>query len=260
MLQTSKGDFMIKDEILRKVSDEKIKRMVDRFIGNQQDYMSDILDDPIYKEYREKYDKQYEINKKIYQEKLEQYNSRSRPNSFLMTWKEVEKRYTSPEKCKFYRIKNKQNEPICMAVIVLSKGTLKHLPDIRIAYVKKNPKDKADFKYAKEIAFDRVRQVAYKDSTNGISDGEMNFHVSKKVRKSIESVKTELIRKFDEPVPSIEEPYFPDKKYEKYQIMGTPESMLKLVREAMPKIYANKYVTILPETEKDKIFYLRGQK
>jgi hypothetical protein len=28
----------------------------------------------------------------------------------------------------------------------------------------------------------------------------------------------------------------------------------------MPKICANEYVTILPETEKDKIFYLRGQK
>lgn len=251
---------MIKEEILGKVSDEKIKRMVDRFIDNQQGYMSDMLDDPIYKEYRDKYNKQYKINKKIYQEKLEQYNSRCRPNSFLMTWREVEEKYTSPEKCKFYRIKNKQNEPICMAVIVLSKGTLKHLPDIRIAYVKKHVKDKANFNYAKEIAFDRVRQVAYKDSTNGISDGEMNFHVSKKVRKSIESVKMELIRKFDEPVPSIEEPYFSDKKYEKYQIMGTPESMLKLIREVMPKIYANKYVTVLPKTEKDKIFYLRGQK
>ena len=147
-----------------------------------------------------------------------------------------------------------------MAVIVLSKGTLKHLPDIRIAYVKKNPKDKANFNYAKEIAFDRVRQVSYKDSTNGISDGEMNFHVSKKTRKSIESVKTELIREFDEPVPSIEEPYFSDKKYEKYQSWGKPESMLKLVMEAMPKIYANKYVSVVP---KDTIVYpkdLRGQK
>lgn len=251
---------MTKDEILGKISDEKIKRMVDRFIGNQQDYMSDILDDPFYKEYREKYDKQYEINKKIYQENLEQYNSRSRPNSFLMTWREVEEKYTSPKKCKFYRIKNKQNEPICMAVIVLSKGTLKHLPDIRIAYVKKHVKDKANFNYAKEIAFDRVRQVAYKDSTNGISDGEMNFHVSKKTRKSIESVKTELIREFDEPVPSIEEPYFPDKKYEKYQSWGRPESMLKLVREVMPKIVRNKFVTVVP---KDTIIYpkgLRGQK
>lgn len=249
---------MIKDEILKNVSNEKIKRMVDRFIGNQQDYMSDMLDDPIYKEYREKYDKQYEINKKIYQEKLEQYNSRCRPNSFLMTWKEVEEKYTSPEKCKFYRIKNKQNEPICMAVIVLSKGTLKHLPDIRIAYVKKHVKDKANFNYAKEIAFDRVRQVAYKDSVNGISDGEMNFHVSKKVRKSIESVKTELIREFDEPVPSIEEPYFPDKKYEKYQSMGRPESMLKLVRSVMPQLVRNKFVTVVP---KDTIIYpkdLRG--
>lgn len=251
---------MTKDEILGKISDEKIKRMVDRFIGNQQDYMSDILDDPFYKEYREKYDKQYEINKKIYQENLEQYNSRSRPNSFLMTWREVEEKYTSPKNCKFYRIKNKQNEPICMAVIVLSKGTLKHLPDIRIAYVKKNPKDKANFNYAKEIAFDRVRQVSYKDSTNGISDGEMNFHVSKKIKKAIESVKTELIREFDEPVPSIEEPYFSDKKYEKYQNMCRPEGMLKLVMEAMPKIYANKYVSVVP---KDTIVYpkdLRGQK
>ena len=251
---------MTKDEILGKISDEKIKRMVDRFIGNQQDYMSDILDDPIYKEYREKYDKQYEINKKIYQEKLEQYNSRCRPNSFLMTWREVEEKYTSPKNCKFYRIKNKQNEPICMAVIVLSKGTLKHLPDIRIAYVKKHPKDKSDFKYAKEIAFDRVRQVAYKDSTNGISDGEMNFHVSKKTRKSIESVKTELIREFDEPVPSIEKPYFPDNKYEKYQSWGKLESMLKLVKEVMPKIVRNKFVTVVP---KDTIIYpkdLRGQK
>lgn len=251
---------MIKDEILGKISNENIKRMVDRFIGNQQDYMSDMFDDPIYKEYREKYNKQYEINKKIYQEKLEQYNSRCRPNSFLMTWKEVEEKYTSPEKCKFYRIKNKQNEPICMAVIILSKGTLRHLPDIRIAYVKKNPKDKANFNYAKEIAFDRVRQVVYKDSTNGISDGEMNFHVSKKVRKSIESVKMELIREFDEPVPSIEEPYFPDKKYEKYQTMGTPEAMLKLVRECMPQIVSNKFVTVVP---KDTIIYpkdLRGQK
>ena len=44
---------MTKDEILGKISDEKIKRMVDRFIGIQQDYMSNILDDPIYKEYRE---------------------------------------------------------------------------------------------------------------------------------------------------------------------------------------------------------------
>lgn len=251
---------MIKDEILGKISNENIKRMVDRFIGNQQDYMSDMFDDPIYKEYREKYNKQYEINKKIYQEKLEQYNSRCRPNSFLMTWKEVEEKYTSPEKCKFYRIKNKQNEPICMAVIILSKGTLRHLPDIRIAYVKKNPKDKANFNYAKEIAFDRVRQVVYKDSTNGISDGEMNFHVSKKVRKSIESVKMELIREFDEHVPSIEEPYFPDKKYEKYQTMGTPEAMLKLVRECMPQIVSNKFVTVVP---KDTIIYpkdLRGQK
>lgn len=251
---------MINDEVLEKVSNEKIKRMVDRLIGNQQSYMSDILDDPIYKEYREKYNKQYEINKKIYQEKLEQYNSRCRPNSFLMTWREVEEKYTSPEKCKFYRIKNKQNEPICMAVIVLSKGTLKHLPDIRIAYVKKHVKDKANFNYAKEIAFDRVRQVAYKDSANGISDGEMNFHVSKKVRKSIESVKMELIREFDEPVPSIEEPYFPDKKYEKYQSMGRPESMLKLVRECMPQIVRNKFVTVVP---KDTIIYpkdLRGQK
>lgn len=251
---------MTKDEILGKISDEKIKRMVDRFIGNQQDYMSDILDDPFYKEYREKYDKQYEINKKIYQENLEQYNSRSRPNSFLMTWREVEEKYTSPKKCKFYRIKNKQNEPICMAVIVLSKGTLKHLPDIRIAYVKKNPKDKANFNYAKEIAFDRVRQVSYKDSTNGISDGEMNFHVSKKTKKAIESVKTELIREFDEPVPSIEEPYFPDNKYEKYQSWGKPESMLKLVKEVMPKIVRNKFVTVVP---KDTIVYpkdLRGKK
>ena len=243
---------MIKDEI-----SEKMKRMVDRFIGNQQDYMDSIADDPIYKEYKEKYDKQYEINKKIYQEKLEQYNSRSRPKSFLMTQKEVEKEYTSPKKCRFYRIKNKQNEPICMAVIVLSKGTLKRLPDIRIAYVKKNLKDKANFNYAKEIAFDRVRQVAYKDSANGISDGEMNFHVSKKTKKSIESVKKELIYEFDEPTPFIEIPYFPDKKYEKYQSMGRPESMLKLVRECMPKIVANKYVTILPETEKDKIFYIK---
>lgn len=254
---------MIKEELLEKFSDEKIDKTLDRLIGNQQDYMSLIFDDPVYKEYREKYDKQYEINKKIYQEKLEQYNSRSRPNSFLMTWKEVEKRYTSPKECKFYRIKNRQNEPICMAVIVLSKGTLKHLPDIRIAYVKKNVKDKANFNYAKEIAFDRVRQVAYKDSTNGISDGEMNFRLSKKTKKSIESVKTELIREFDEPIPSIEEPYFPDKKYEKYQSMGRPESMLKLVRDVMPKICANEYVTIIPETEKDKIIYskdLRGQK
>lgn len=245
---------------LKKITDEKVRDTLDKMLGNQQDYMSNIFDDLIYKEYREKYDKQYKINKKIYQEKLEQYNSRCRPNSFLMTWREVEEKYISPKNCKFYRIKNKQNEPICMAVIVLSKGTLKHLPDIRIAYVKKNPKDKANFNYAKEIAFDRVRQVSYKDSTNGISDGEMNFHVSKKTRKSIESVKTELIREFDEPVPSIEEPYFSDKKYEKYQSWGKPESMLKLVMEAMPKIYANKYVSVVP---KDTIVYpkdLRGQK
>lgn len=248
---------MIKDEILGKVSDEKIKRMVDRFIGNQRVYIDSLDDDPIYKEYKEKYDKQYEINKKIYQEKLEQYNSRSRPNSFLMTWREVEERYTSPKNCKFYRIKNKPNEPICMAAIVLSKGTLKHLPDIRIAYVKKHPKDKANFNYAKEIAFDRVRQVAYKDSANGISDGEMNFHVSKKTKNAIESVKMELIRMFDEPVPFIKEPYFPDKKYEKYQSRGTPETMLKLVRECMPQIVRNKFVTIMSETEKDKIFYLK---
>ena len=248
------------NEPLKKITDEKVRDTLDKMLGNQQDYMSNIFDDPIYKEYREKYDKQYKINKKIYQEKLEQYNSRCRPNSFLMTWREVEEKYISPKNCKFYRIKNKQNEPICMAVIVLSKGTLKHLPDIRIAYVKKNPKDKANFNYAKEIAFDRVRQVSYKDSTNGISDGEMNFHVSKKTRKSIESVKTELIREFDEPVPSIEEPYFSDKKYEKYQSWGKPESMLKLVMEAMPKIYANKYVSVVP---KDTIVYpkdLRGQK
>lgn len=248
------------NEPLKKITDEKVRGMLDKMLGNQQDYMSNILDDPIYKEYREKYDKQYKINKKIYQEKLEQYNSRSRPNSFLMTWREVEEKYTSPKNCKFYRIKNKQNEPICMAVIVLSKGTLKHLPDIRIAYVKKNPKDKANFNYAKEIAFDRVRQVSYKDSTNGISDGEMNFHVSKKTKKAIESVKTELIREFDEPVPSIEEPYFSDKKYEKYQSWGRPESMLKLVREVMPKIVRNKFVTVVP---KDTIIYpkdLRGQK
>lgn len=248
------------NEPLKKITDEKVRGMLDKMLGNQQDYMSNILDDPIYKEYREKYDKQYKINKKIYQEKLEQYNSRSRPNSFLMTWREVEEKYTSPKKCKFYRIKNKQNEPICMAVIVLSKGTLKHLPDIRIAYVKKNPKDKANFNYAKEIAFDRVRQVSYKDSTNGISDGEMNFHVSKKTKKAIESVKTELIREFDEPVPSIEEPYFSDKKYEKYQSWGRPESMLKLVREVMPKIVRNKFVTVAP---KDTIVYpkdLRGKK
>ena len=248
------------NEPLKKITDEKVRGMLDKMLGNQQDYMSNILDDPIYKGYREKYDKQYKINKKIYQEKLEQYNSRSRPNSFLMTWREVEEKYTSPKKCKFYRIKNKQNEPICMAAIVLSKGTLKHLPDIRIAYVKKHPKDKSDFKYAKEIAFDRVRQVAYKDSANGISDGEMNFHVSKKTRKSIESIKTELIREFDEPVPSIEEPYFSDKKYEKYQSWGRPESMLKLVREVMPKIVRNKFVTVVP---KDTITYpkdLRGQK
>lgn len=248
------------NEPLKKITDEKVRDTLDKMLGNQQDYMSNIFDDPIYKEYREKYDKQYKINKKIYQEKLEQYNSRCRPNSFLMTWREVEEKYISPKNCKFYRIKNKQNEPICMAVIVLSKGTLKHLPDIRIAYVKKNLKDKANFNYAKEIAFDRVRQVSYKDSTNGISDGEMNFHVSKKTRKSIESVKTELIREFDEPVPSIEEPYFSDKKYEKYQSWGKPESMLKLVMEAMPKIYANKYVSVVP---KDTIAYpkdLRGQK
>lgn len=250
---------MIKKELLEKFSNEKIDRTLDRLIGNQKEYMSSIFDDPLYKEYRKKYNKQYEINKKIYQEKLEQYVSRSRPNSFLMTWREVEEKYTSPENCKFYKIKNSQNE-ICMAVIVLSKGTLKNLPDIRIAYVKKHPKDKDDFNYAKEIAFDRVRQVAYKDSTNGISDGEMNFHLSKKTKKSIESVKTGLIREFDEPVPSIEEPYFSDNKYEKYQSMGKPESMLKLVRDVMPKICANEYVTILSETEKDKIFYLRGQK
>jgi len=250
---------MIKDELLEKLSNEKIDKTLDQFIGNQQDYMSSISDDPLYKEYREKYNKQYEINKKTYQEKLEQYISRSRPNSFLMTWREVEEKYTSPENCKFFRIKNNQNE-ICMAVIILSKGTLKHLPDIRIAYVKKHPKDKGDFNYAKEIAFDRVRQVAYKDSTNGISDGEMNFRLSKKTKKSIESVKTELIREFDEPVPSIEEPYFSDKKYEKYQSIDRPESMLKLVRGVMPKICANEYVTIIPETEKDKIFYSRGQK
>lgn len=248
------------NEPLKKITDEKVRDTLDKMLGNQQDYMSNIFDDPIYKEYREKYDKQYKINKKIYQEKLEQYNSRCRPNSFLMTWREVEEKYTSPKNCKFYRIKNKQNEPICMAVIVLSKGTLKHLPDIRIAYVKKNPKDKANFNYAKEIAFDRVRQVSYKDSTNGISEGEMNFHVSKKTKKAIESVKTELIREFDEPVPSIEEPYFLDKKYEKYQSWGRPESMLKLVREVMPKIVRNKFVTVVP---KDIIFYskdLRGQK
>ena len=248
------------NEPLKKITDEEVRDTLDKMLCSQQDYMSNILDDPIYKEYREKYDKQYKINKKIYQEKLEQYNSRCRPNSFLMTWREVEEKYTSPKNCKFYRIKNKQNEPICMAAIVLSKGTLKHLPDIRIAYVKKSPKDKANFNYAKEIAFDRVRQVSYKDSTNGISDGEMNFHVSKKTRKSIESVKTELIREFDEPVPSIEEPYFSDKKYEKYQNMCRPEGMLKLVMEAMPKIYANKYVSVVP---KDTIIYpkdLRGQK
>lgn len=248
------------NEPLKKITDEKVRDTLDKMLGNQQDYMSNIFDDPIYKEYREKYDKQYKINKKIYQEKLEQYNSRCRPNSFLMTWREVEEKYTSPKNCKFYRIKNKQNEPICMAAIVLSKGTLKHLPDIRIAYVKKNSKDKANFNYAKEIAFDRVRQVSYKDSTNGISDGEMNFHVSKKIKKAIESVKTELIREFDEPVPSIEEPYFSDKKYEKYQNMCRPEGMLKLVMEAMPKIYANKYVSVVP---KDTIVYpkdLRGQK
>lgn len=248
------------NEPLKKITDEKVRDILDKMLGNQQDYMSNILDDPIYKEYREKYDKQYKINKKIYQEKLEQYNSRCRPNSFLMTWREVEEKYISPKNCKFYRIKNKQNEPICMAAIVLSKGTLKHLPDIRIAYVKKSPKDKANFNYAKEIAFDRVLQVSYKDSTNGISDGEMNFHVSKKTKKTIESVKTELIREFDEPVPSIEEPYFSDKKYEKYQNMCRPEGMLKLVMEAMPKIYANKYVSVVP---KDTIVYpkdLRGQK
>ena len=248
------------NEPLKKITDEKVRDILDKMLGNQQDYMSNILDDPIYKEYREKYDKQYKINKKIYQEKLEQYNSRCRPNSFLMTWREVEEKYTSPKNCKFYRIKNKQNEPICMAAIVLSKGTLKHLPDIRIAYVKKSPKDKANFNYAKKIAFDRVRQVSYKDSTNGISDGEMNFHVSKKTKKAIESVKTELIREFDEPVPSIEEPYFSDKKYEKYQNMCRPDGMLKLVMEAMPKIYANKYVSVVP---KDTIVYpkdLRGQK
>ena len=248
------------NEPLKKITDEKVRDTLVEMLGIQQDYMSNILDDPIYKEYREKYDKQYEINKKIYQEKLEQYNSRCKPNSFLMTWREVEEKYISSKNCKFYRIKNKQNEPICMAAIVLSKGTLIHLPDIRIAYVKKHPKDKSDFKYAKEIAFDRVRQVAYKDSANGISDGEMNFHVSKKTRKSIESIKTELIREFDEPVPSIEEPYFPDNKYEKYQSWGRPESMLKLVREVMPKIVRNKFVTVVP---KDTIFYskdLRGQK
>lgn len=248
------------NEPLKKITDEKVRDTLVEMLGIQQDYMSNILDDPIYKEYREKYDKQYEINKKIYQEKLEQYNSRCKPNSFLMTWREVEEKYISSKNCKFYRIKNKQNEPICMAAIVLSKGTLKHLPDIRIAYVKKHPKDKSDFKYAKEIAFDRVRQAAYKDSANGISDGEMNFHVSKKTRKSIESIKTELIREFDEPVPSIEEPYFPDNKYEKYQSWGRPESMLKLVREVMPKIVRNKFVTVVP---KDTIFYskdLRGQK
>ena len=248
------------NEPLKKITDEKVRDTLVEMLGIQQDYMSNILDDPIYKEYREKYDKQYEINKKIYQEKLEQYNSRCKPNSFLMTWREVEEKYISSKNCKFYRIKNKQNEPICMAAIVLSKGTLIHLPDIRIAYVKKHPKDKSDFKYAKEIAFDRVRQVAYKDSANGISDGEMNFHVSKKTRKSIESIKTELIREFDEPVPSIEEPYFTDNKYEKYQSWGRPESMLKLVREVMPKIVRNKFVTVVP---KDTIFYskdLRGQK
>lgn len=248
------------NEPLKKITDEKVRDTLDKMLCSQQDYMSNILDDPIYEEYREKYNKQYKINKKIYQEKLEQYNSRCRPNSFLMTWREVEEKYISPKNCKFYRIKNKQNEPICMAAIVLSKGTLKHLPDIRIAYVKKNPKDKANFNYAKEIAFDRVRQVSYKDSTNGISDGEMNFHVSKKIKKAIESVKTELIREFDEPVPSIEEPYFSDKKYEKYQNMCRPEGMLKLVMEAMPKIVRNKFVTVVP---KDTIFYskdLRGKK
>ena len=42
--------------------------------------------------------------------------------------------------------------------------------------------------------------------------------------------------------------------------MCRPDGMLKLVMEAMPKIYANKYVSVVP---KDTIVYpkdLRGQK
>ena len=90
------------NEPLKKITDEKVRDTLDKMLCSQQDYMSNIFDDPIYKEYREKYDKQYKINKKIYQEKLEQYNSRCRPNSFLMTWREVEEKYTSPKNCKFY--------------------------------------------------------------------------------------------------------------------------------------------------------------
>lgn len=54
------------NEPLKKITDEKVRDILDKMLGNQQDYMSNILDDLIYKEYREKYDKQYEINKKIY--------------------------------------------------------------------------------------------------------------------------------------------------------------------------------------------------
>jgi hypothetical protein len=248
------------NELLKKITDEKVKDTLDKMLGNQCDSLFKRFEDPVYREYREKYYTQLKINEEKFREESEQYNSRWRPNSFLMTWKEVEYKYTSPEKCIFYKIKDKIGESICMAVLILSKGTKNCLPDIRIAYVKKHPKDKSDFEYAKKLAFDRVRQVLYKDSNNGISDGEMNFHVSKKTKAAIESVKRELINKFDVKPPVFEKPYFKDKKYEKYQSIDRPESMLKLVRSVMPKICANEYVTILPETEKDKIFYLRGQK
>lgn len=244
------------NELLKKITDEKVSDTLDKMLGNQRDALSKLFEDPIYKEYRKKYDAQLKINEEKFREETEQYNSRCRPNSFLMTWKEVEHKYTSPEKCIFYKIKNKTGEPICMAVLVLSKGTKGRLPDIRIAYVKKHSKDKSDFNYAKELAFDRVRQVAYKDSTNGISDGEMKFHVSKKTMTAIESVKRELINKFDVRPPALEQPYFEDKKYAKYQCMDAPDYMLSLVKASMPKIVANKYVTVIPETEKDKIHYV----
>lgn len=37
------------NEPLKKITDEKVRDILDKMLGNQQDYMSNILDDHIYK-------------------------------------------------------------------------------------------------------------------------------------------------------------------------------------------------------------------
>ena len=53
------------NEPLKKITDEKVRDTLDKMLCSQQDYMSNILDDPIYKEYREKYDKQFEASAEL---------------------------------------------------------------------------------------------------------------------------------------------------------------------------------------------------